>query len=57
MEKTPMSDEEFNALKIVCNMFERMVNETDIQNGNYPYLMATSVDLDRHYGKEARIRA
>ena len=56
MEKTPMSDEEFEALKIVCKMFHRMTDQTDIQNGNYPYLMATSVDLDRHYGKESLLR-
>ena len=51
MDEEPMADDEFEALAVVCKMFHRMLLNTDVQQGNYPYLMATSVDLDRHYGK------
>lgn len=51
-QPSQMSNKELKALAVICNMYQRMTEEIDIQNGEYPYLMATLVDLQRKYGKE-----
>jgi len=48
-----MSEEEYQALKLTCKVYRRMLKEVDMQGHDFPHLKATSVDLYAKFGEES----